>query len=449
MTSQRLRNLKEGVHTTGPVVYWMSRDQRAQDNWALFHAQKRAIEQQQPLMVVFCLVRDFLDATVRQYGFMLRGLAETAEALAEKNIGFYLLLGQPEEILPQWLIEKNASMLVTDFDPLITKKYWKEKLLARIYIPWIEVDAHNIVPCWIASSKAEYGAYTIRPKIHRLLSSFLQEMPTLLVHPISGLGPEPFPDVSQLFSFLRINHGIGEIKWLIPGSHAGHAILRKFIRDKLGDYDSQSNDPTKDRQSHLSPYIHFGQVSAQRIALEVLSSEVQSDVKEAFLEQLIVRRELADNFCFYKSNYDTVQGFPSWAITTLYEHLTDTRTYLYSLEALESATTHDELWNAAQRQMVQMGKMHGYVRMYWAKKILEWSETPEQALKTAIYLNDKYQLDGRDPNGYAGIAWSIGGVHDRAWGARQIFGKVRYMSYNGMKNKFAIKEYIALHPPRK
>jgi deoxyribodipyrimidine photo-lyase len=196
-------------------------------------------------------------------------------------------------------------------------------------------------------------------------------------------------------------------------------------------------------QSNLSPYLHFGQISAQRVALEVSSSSVEESPQQQFLEELIVRRELSDNFCYYNRNYDSIDGFPSWARTSLDKHAKDRRPYIYSLERFEHAETHDELWNAAQMEMIRTGKMHGYLRMYWAKKILEWTRNAADALKIAIFLNDRYELDGRDPNGYAGCAWSIGGVHDRAWFERPVFGKIRYMSYNGCKSKFDVESYIA------
>jgi deoxyribodipyrimidine photo-lyase len=214
------------------------------------------------------------------------------------------------------------------------------------------------------------------------------------------------------------------------------------------------NNPTRDAQSNLSPYLHFGQISAQRVALEVLKylslppfarEGTEGGISHAaFLEELIIRRELSDNFCFYNRDYDNFEGFPDWAKKTLNKHRKDRRDYIYTVKQFEHAKTHDDLWNAAQMEMAKRGKMHGYMRMYWAKKILEWTESPEKAMEVAIYLNDQYELDGRDPNGYAGIAWSIGGVHDRAWNERPIFGKIRYMSYNGCKAKFDIKQYINL-----
>jgi len=218
--------------------------------------------------------------------------------------------------------------------------------------------------------------------------------------------------------------------------------LKSFIDKKLPRYADMRNDPSRDGQSNLSPYLHFGQLSAQRAALEADNVHCPAMSKETFLEELIVRRELSDDFCYYNDHYDSFAGFPEWSQRSLNFHRKDRREYIYSLKKFENAQTYDNLWNSAQMEMVKRGKMHGYMRMYWAKKILEWSSSPEEALETAIYLNDKYELDGRDPNGYTGIAWSIGGVHDRAWNERPVFGKIRYMSYNGCKGKFDVEAYV-------
>jgi deoxyribodipyrimidine photo-lyase len=243
---------------------------------------------------------------------------------------------------------------------------------------------------------------------------------------------------------LKIDSTVNEVDWITPGENAAHTALKKFLHTRLKGYDENRNDPNLDGQSGLSPYLHFGQLSAQRVALEVSKyrSEYRKDV-DAFLEELTIRRELSDNFCYYNLNYDSFEGFPAWAQKTLNEHRKDAREFIYTKKDFELARTHDELWNASQRQLVKTGKMHGYMRMYWAKKILEWTASPEEALKIAIYLNDKYELDGRDPNGYVGIAWSIGGVHDRAWFDRPIFGKIRFMNSKGCANKFKVKEYIS------
>jgi deoxyribodipyrimidine photo-lyase len=442
MNYKRMRTVQEGKSAAGPVVYWMSRDQRARDNWALLFAQRAAMEHKSPLMVCFCLSPSFLEATIRQYGFMLQGLAELESELEKKNIPFCLLTGNPGTEIPKFLSRKKAQALFADFDPLQIKREWKDRAAAKIRIPIHEVDAHNIVPCWIASAKREYAAYTIRPRINRVLSEFLEVFPRLKKHPFPPNGKTRRTDWGKVSLGLKVDKSVPEVGWIRPGEGAAQRRLGRFLRKGLQDYDSLRNDPTADGQSNLSPYLHFGQLSAQRVALEVSKIGLAIKSEEAFLEELIVRRELSDNFCYYTPNYTAFESFPSWARETLHDHRDDPRAYLYSPEQFEYGETHDPLWNAAQNEMVKRGKMHGYMRMYWAKKILEWTESPEAALEIAIRLNDKYELDGRDPNGYAGIAWSIGGVHDRAWGSRPVFGKIRYMSYNGCKSKFDVKKYI-------
>ncbi len=442
MNSKRVRLLREGPRTKGAVVYWMSRDQRAEDNWALLFAQESAIETKSPLLAVFCLVPEFLGACVRQYAFMLKGLWETADELAKKGIPLFLLKGPPERKIPAFLKKQKAAALFTDFDPLRVKREWKQKVADKIDVPFYEVDTHNIVPCTIASEKAEYGAYTIRPKINRLLPEFLVDFPKLKKHPFPPREMPPPVDWDKALRNLKVSRSVAEVDWLNAGSKAGAKMLRDFIRNKLANYDADRNDPNIDGQSNLSPYLHFGQISAQRVALEVQKADAPRKSKEAFLEELIVRKELSDNFCFYRASYDTCGCFPDWAKKTLERHRKDKREYTYSLEEFEAGRTHDELWNAAQLEMVRRGKMHGYMRMYWAKKILEWTRTAPEAMEIAIYLNDKYELDGRNPNGYAGIAWSVGGVHDRAWPVHPVLGNIRYMSYSGCKSKFDVRQYI-------
>ncbi|GJQ59412.1 MAG: deoxyribodipyrimidine photo-lyase [Candidatus Scalindua sp.] len=424
------------------MVYWMSRDQRAKENWALLFTQDLAQIYHSPVIVVFCLVPQFLGATFRQYHFMVEGLKEVEKTLAEKNIPFFLLTGLPNKKIPEFVKKHKVSALVTDFSPLRIKKEWKREVAQRIDIPFYEVDAHNIVPCWTASPKQEYGAYSFRPKIHRTLPEFLENYPRLKRHPITWKGEKEKTDWGKSMLTLKIDQTVPPVDCLKPGEKRAQKILRDFLRNKLLFYDKDRNDPTKDAQSNLSPYIHFGQISAQRIALEVLKSSFARELTDLFLEELIVRRELSDNFCYYNPDYDSIKAFPSWAKETLDKHRRDRREYLYTQDQLEYGHTHDPLWNASQMEMVKRGKLHGYMRMYWGKKIMEWTESPEYAMKIAIYLNDKYELDGRDPNGYTGIAWCMGGVHDRAWKERDIFGKVRYMNYNGCKSKFNIKTYI-------
>ena len=443
MNTKRVRRLKDGKAKPGPVVYWMSRDQRVHDNWALLYAQTLALHARVPFCAVFCLIPEFLGATLRQYCFMIKGLQEVECLLEKKNISFHLLTGFPTDRIVKFVQNHMIGTLVTDFDPLKIKRKWKEDITKKIDIPFYEVDAHNIVPCWRASPKQEYGAYTLRPKIKHQLFHFLDEFPKLKNHPIAWKGRCTKVNWKNVLDTLRVDTTVPEVKWIIPGEKVAAKVLRYFIRNKLSRYEETRNDPTLDGQSQLSPYLHFGQIAAQRIALAVNKSNLPGKIKESFLEELIVRRELSDNFCFYNAHYDQFDAFPHWAQETLHAHRKNKRTYIYSLREFEKGNTHDSLWNAAQMEMVKLGKMHGYMRMYWGKKILEWSHSPEEALKIASYLNDRYELDGRDPNGYTGIAWCIGGVHDRAWGDREIFGKIRYMSYNGCKSKFDVNEYIS------
>jgi deoxyribodipyrimidine photo-lyase len=442
MNHKRLRTLKAGNLNKGPIVYWMSRDQRTQDNWALLFSQKLSCREEVPLAVIFCLAPHFLGATFRQYAFIIQGLWEVEQNLAEKNIPFYLLRGSPEVKIAEFIRKYGAGCLVTDFDPLRLKRQWKEAVAKKLDIPFFEVDAHNIVPCWVASDKQEYGAYTIRPKISRVLPEFLEEFPPLKKQDVAWGKSSASIDWQGILAGVKADRSVPAIGWLKPGEQAAQAILKDFLNDKLPFYPERSSNPTQKGQSHLSPYLHFGQISGQRVALAVQNSGVPQPAREAFLEELIVRRELSDNFCFYNLLYDSFAGFPLWAQKTLDEHRGDPREYVYTLAQFEQAQTHDDLWNSAQREMVRTGKMHGYMRMYWAKKILEWTRSPEEALQIAIYLNDRYELDGRDPNGYTGIAWSLGGVHDRAWGERKVFGKIRYMSHNGCKSKFNVTTYI-------
>lgn len=439
--SRRIYPLNPIPVQNGPVVYWMSREQRVADNWGLLHAQQVALERTQPLAVVFTLADSFLGAGLRQYGFMLRGLEQVAARLGELNIPFFLLCGNPPDEICRFVRTHAAGAVVSDFDPLRIKRRWREQVAAECGCACIEVDGHNVVPCRFVSPRQEFGAYTLRPKLHRLLTEFLTGFPRLERHPHDFPLPAPRFSADDLLDALPLDRRAGEVA-VSPGEGAAHERLHGFIEHGLERYETLRNDPNADGQSGLSPYLHFGQIAPQRVAFEAARAAGGTLSGDAFLEELIVRRELSDNFCWYNASYDEVGGFPEWALKTIAGHRNDRREYLYPLDQFERAATHDRLWNAAQREMVTTGRMHGYLRMYWAKKILEWTASPEEAMADAISLNDRWQLDGRDPNGYAGIAWSIGGVHDRAWGERPVFGKIRYMNDNGCRRKFDVDRYI-------
>lgn len=440
---KRARVLRKGKFSGKSVLYWMNRDKRVDDNWAIIAAQSIALKNKVPLVVCFQYLGDFPNSNIRQYGFLFRGLLELKEKLERLNIQFILIRGDVKRGLSKIIEEKLVGTMIVDHSPLKVYQKRIKKIVNITNIPIYQVDAHNIVPVWVASEKKEYAAYTIRKKIHTNLNQFLTDYPKLIRHPYGDFIKKEH-SYDKITSKLNIDFSIKEVDWLIPGEKAAKDKL-SLLSDSLSGYDQNRNDPTKEALSNLSPYFHFGHISPQRVAFEIKNSSLTKSDKDSFLEEMIVRRELSDNFCEYESNYDYFDGFHDWAKKTLNEHRNDEREYLYPKEQFEFADTHDPLWNAAQNQMRQKGKMHGYMRMYWAKKILEWSPNPEVAMQIAIDLNDKYELDGRDPNGYAGIAWSIGGIHDRAWFERPVYGKVRYMNYNGCKSKFNVKRYIEMY----
>ncbi|MEN9819598.1 MAG: Deoxyribodipyrimidine photolyase, partial [Bacillota bacterium] len=353
---------------------------------------------------------------------MKLGLKLVVQQAKDKGLPFYILHGPTVKTIQQFLKTVQAGLFVTDFSPLRDMRALRDSLANSIQISMIEVDAHNIIPIHVASQKQEWGAYTLRPKIHKLLPTYLDRYPTWIsTAPFQYKGPHDE-------TFLNA----------VKGDFNPTLALRQFITLRLNQYENR-NDPNLDATSRLSPYFHFGHLSSQTVALAVKATGGQH---ESFLEEMIVRKELADNFCFYNREYDSFNGFPDWAKKTLNLHRQDRREFVYSIEQFAKAQTHDDAWNAAQMQMVQTGYMHGYMRMYWAKKILEWTTSPEEALMIANQLNDQYELDGRDPNGYTGTAWAIGGVHDRPWQERPIFGMIRYMNAAGLKRKFDIGAYI-------
>lgn len=427
----------------GMVVYWMWRDQRVQDNWALLYAEEQARKRGVDLCVVFNLVPTYGNTTLRHYDFMLRGLQGVDAELRALGIPLYLRIGEPVETIPAFVREFKVGEVVTDFDPLRLATKWRSQVATILDVAFTVVDAHNIVPCWYASPKEEFAAYTFRPKVVRLLPEFLTPFPKLKSQQYSSAMPAPI-HWEQLRNSVDTDRTVHPVDWLVPGTVAAHTTLQVFCGQLLERYATGRNDPNLDAQSNLSPYLHFGQLSAQRCALSARAAvTVSAESREAFLEELIVRRELADNYCFYNSHYDTVAGAHAWAQKTIAEHALDGREYLYTRAQLDTGSTHDDLWNAMQLQLVESGKLHGWCRMYWAKKIMEWTPDVQTAIDYALYLNDRYELDGTDPNGVTGVMWSIAGVHDRAWNERPIFGKIRYMNYAGAKRKFDIKQYIA------
>ncbi|NWG03905.1 MAG: deoxyribodipyrimidine photo-lyase [Syntrophaceae bacterium] len=434
-------NQKEGKQGTY-VLYWMQASQRAAYNHALEYAITRANELRQAVIVFFGITDHFPEANERHYTFMLEGLKEVKQSLKQKGIQMVILHRSPEIGVIQ--LAKKASLVIVDRGYLKIQRQWRNEVANRIDCPLIQIESDVVVPVEEVSTKEEYAAATIRSKIHKKLSRFLvplKEKDPILSSLSIDLQSFDIEDVEKAISKLRIDRSVSKVDSFQGGTKEALRHLEIFLEEKLDQFPELRNDATLDYLSHMSPYLHFGQISPLFIALKV--KQTKSPGAEAFLEELIIRRELSMNFVFYNGTYDSFEALPEWAKKTLRAHQKDKRPHLYSLEELETAKTHDPYWNAAQKEMVVKGKMHGYMRMYWGKKILEWSETPEEAFRATLYLNNKYELDGRDPNGFTGVAWCFG-KHDRPWGERPIFGNVRYMNDKGLKRKFDADQYVRI-----
>ncbi len=441
LTNQkRQRLLNEAPAGDGAVVYVMAREQRIHDNWALIRALEIAAERQVPVLVLFPLA-PMISTSARHNEWMITSLREVSSALAVYDIPFCIEYGDWEQSIPGFVKRHDIGEVVFDFNPLQPVTEWVNRAAALLPVRASMVDARNIVPAWEAAPKAAFAAYTFRPRIHRLLPEYLTEFPPLKQPTVPYSEPVPPVDWEVLRAYRACDHAEPIPNSFVPGETAASAQLARFLANTLPEYHLTRNDPNEFGVSALSPYLRWGNISAQRVALAVRAVLGHPDAKEAFLEELIVRRELADNYCFYTTDQLSLASMPTWAQATLEKHRSDPRPYLYSYETLAAAATHDPLWNAAQQQMVEQGKMHGYLRMYWAKKILEWTTDPETAIAYAIQLNDHYELDGQDSNGVVGVMWSIAGLHDRAWPERPVFGKIRYMNYAGCKRKFDVKNF--------
>jgi deoxyribodipyrimidine photo-lyase len=429
------------------VVYWMQRAQRGRDNHAVDVAVNAANALGLPLVVYFAAISNFPHANLRHYAFLNQGLPDIEEDLAARNIAF-VMRRAPNESHERLFADVNAAMVIGDENPMREPERWRRDLASRLRIPFWTVDADVVVPSKLIE-RAQYGAYTIRPRLQRLLPDFLHgyENPRAekeWKRPKGFRADDVRKDITR--GWMDLDRTVLPVGAWQGGTHAGLKRLRYFVDTMLGDYETTRNKPEIDGSSCLSPYLHFGHVGPLTISLAVEAAVKKNpqlrSARDAFFNELIVWRELAVNFVRYTDNYDSYECAEPWAKQTIAEHAKDEREFLYTLSELESAKTHDGLWNAAQMQMLRDGWMHNVMRMYWAKKILEWTPDVKTAVKYAVHLNDKYFLDGRDPNGYAGVAWAILGKFDRAWGERPIFGKIRYMSGASTGRKFDSKRYM-------
>ncbi len=455
------------------VLYWMQQAQRTDCNPALNQAIELAAAWKIPLISVLVLSEDVPEANLRHYQFMLEGLAETASRLFELGIPFHLSSGKPAEVIAA--IAGNKGFVVADRGYLRWQRHWRDELARKLGSErWLEVESDVVIPVEIVSGKEEYAAATIRRKILKQLEAYLippdqaavsirnQSVPIIPESIASltfkpGMGPEVFSDFAG--RHLHIDSSVSPAPAFQGGRAEAVKRLESFLPQKLHLYAGKRNDPSLAIQSNLSPYLHFGQISALEIALRALEfcdvpayaaagligdksglDPLQAGLA-SFLEELIVRRELSCNFCWFNPDYDSYACLPLWARRSLNDHRFDPRPVIYQPEQLEYSETSDPYWNAAQTEMVLTGKMHNYMRMYWGKKIIEWTPDPETAFQLMLWLNNKYQLDGRDPNSFAGIAWCFG-KHDRPWQTRSVFGSVRYMNAAGLKRKFNMQGYL-------
>lgn len=475
---------KEGAG--GSVVYWMQRDVRTSDNWALTLASWLAQQRNVPLRVLYALpppppsrrsngndddesdgthppAMVDLPMTRRHADFLLGGLERVRKELEKHHIPFQVVQAPSHDKVGKSVCDVltsstcNATSVVADFSPLRQYRQWMElqalPLLEEKEIPFYQVDAHNIVPVWTASPKREVGARTLRTKINKVISDYLTDIVDAELSKLVNGNKKadlilPDFDRKDIEDYLKIDESVPSVSWAVPGTKAGMDQFEYFVKNSLAKYDTLRNDPTHAKiTSNLSPWINHGHISFQKVARLTKKLNKHGNGTASFLEEGIIRRELSDNYVYYTPNdYDALTAAAGWAQETLETHSSDPREYVYSLSELEEGKTHDDLWNAAQLQVVQEGQMHGFMRMYWAKKILEWTESPAVALESAQYFNDKYALDGKDPNGFVGVGWSIMGIHDQGWKEREVFGKIRYMNYAGCKRKFKVDTFVGRYP---
>ncbi len=430
------------------VLYWMQQSQRVAYNHALSFAIRQANALNLPVVVAFGLTADYPEANRRHYAFMLEGLREVAASLRRRGIRMVIRREAPTDIAVA--LAGSAAMVVTDRGYLRHQVKWRHAVARAVTCRLVQVESDVVVPVEVVSGKAEYSARTIRPKIHKHLNAYLRQVRIPAAHR-SSLGLDvtgiSLTSIDGTLDALGLSRDIGTVRPFFTGGTAqAKSIFSRFVDQRLAVYDQRRSHPEDGPVSAMSPYLHFGQVSPVYLALQVQKRGVDRASTDAFLEQLIVRRELAVNFVRYTPRYDRYDALPAWARQTLEKHRRDRRQHVYTRKQLETAATHDPYWNAAMTEMRTTGYMHNTMRMYWGKRVLAWSRTPQDAFETLLALNNRYFLDGRDPNSYAGVAW-IFGAHDRPWPERDIFGTVRTMVPAGLRRKYDIGAYVKKHIP--
>lgn len=429
------------------VLYLMQQANRARFNPALEFAIEEANRLGLPVVACFGLLdgkNGFPEANARHYAFLLQGLAEAKAGLDERGIAFIMRKASPAKVAID--LAGEAAMLVLDRGYLAIQRAWYAEIETHVERRIVQIEGDVVVPIETASAKHEFAARTIRPKLHKLWDPFLVELRARTVkHKAESLGLTSEIDVSdpdKVLAGMTLDREVGPVKRFTGGEGEARRRLTVFLKRGFDGYGTGRNKPEAAAASHMSPYLHFGQISPVEIALAVREAKAGGDDdRGSYLEELIVRRELAMNHVFYTKGYDEFdKALPDWALKTLAEHADDERPYRYTEKQLAAGETHDLYWNAAMREMRETGYMHNQLRMYWGKKILEWSPSPKEGFARTLRLNNRYFLDGRDANSFTNVAW-IYGLHDRPWQKRKIFGTVRYQSENSLK-KFDAKAYV-------
>ncbi len=442
---QRIRRLAERENGESDyVLYWMEQSQRAQDNHAVEYAVRAANERGQPLMVLFVIPENDPELSLRQATFLLEGIEQTQTAIQGRGIKMVVRCGEPDEVTLD--VAKRASMVICDRGYLRQQKSWRRSVAENASCSVVEVESDVVVPVDVVSDKREYAARTIRPKLNSHLPDYLLPLTTTPMKkdsttlPVSG---DDLTDREAVLRKIKVDRSVPAVsRWFRGGTSQATAKLNRFVESRLTSYDDHRSDPVRDAVSHMSMYLHFGQISPLTIALKIkeTSAGTQTD-RESYMEELIIRRELSKNFVNFTPDYDSYSCLPDWAAETLDDHRHDQREKHYTLSELENGETHDEYWNAAMREMRETGYMHNHMRMYWGKQILAWTNTPDYAYRITEQLNNRYFLDGRDPNSFANVAWLFGN-HDRAFGERDVFGKVRTMTTEGLSRKCNPDAYV-------
>lgn len=429
------------------VLYWAQVNRRVDGNRALAFAIRLADELRLPVLFYEGIRFDYPHANDRLHTFLLEGASDNAAAARRAGLGYCLYVrrraADPDNVLLR-LAERAAAVVADDYPTFLSVRL-NATVPRQVNVPYYVVDASCIVP-WRVMTKREWAAYTIRPKIRRALPDWLKPVdpprPGVRWHRPAPSWHTEVKSVADVVASSDIDHSVRPSAVFRGGTEAARSRLRMFLENRLRRYPDERNEPAAHATSNLSPYLHFGHISSLEVALAAQDYAAEHGIAaDAFLEELIVRRELSFNFCHFEPRHDSLEALPDWARATLAKHARDKRNPTFTRDQMERGETYDDLWNATQKELLLRGKIHGYYRMYWGKKIIEWAPTHEEAFNAMIYFHDRYALDGRDPNTYTSVLWCFG-LHDRPWAERPIFGQVRYMSYEGMKRKTDTAAYI-------